>query len=437
MSEQWLVNDCIDDETIALLVDQQNNILDMKFFSGIKQNIYSGKVTGVDHSMQVAFVTFSNQTGFLPLANIRDEYFEDNIKNLRALKDQFITVQVEKDPRGTKGAYLTTYLTLSNKYCVLMTDQPAKVHCSRQLTDTQHLKQIVPEPICGLLWRTNAKTASDKQLRHAYKSLLAQLDKIKESKLDKIKLLYEYARGVKAVEQNVQEPVCDALTLEQEQLFFSRAFFQFATELVSRNIRLPSKASLTIDFTEALISVDVNSNQSKCTAVTINQEAIEKCAQIIQKQNLSGLIVIDLIDMQNEHEYSFIDSIAKKAFEHDKARIKLCKINKLGLLELTRQRIGKSLYEYISQDCCACKAKLTELGHGFLARSFMRKIYHHIAHERPKSLVCCAHVSIVGEMLTHHQKWLGQVQKTHHVKIILRPQTDVHMQSFKIQALYK
>ena len=311
---------------------------------------------------------------------------------------QILLVQVVKEERGTKGAALTTYLSLPGRYCVLMPNTARGGGISRRITNAQdrkRLKQImeelqVPDGMAVIL-RTAGMERSNAEIKRDYEYLMRLWDDIRELTLHSVApcLIYEEGNLVKRAIRDIYSSDIDEILVEGETGHESaRSFmgmlmpdhvervrryddpavplfqrFQVESELDnihSPSVRLRSGGYIVINQTEALVAIDVNSGRAtrerhiEETALKTNVEAAEEIARQLRLRDLAGLIVIDFIDMEEHRNQHTVERRLKEAMRSDRARIQIGRISPFGLLELSRQRLRPSLAEVSSEICVHC-----------------------------------------------------------------------------------
>ena len=311
---------------------------------------------------------------------------------------QILLVQVVKEERGTKGAALTTYLSLAGRYCVLMPNTSRGGGISRRITNAQdrkRLKQIMDElqlpDGMAVILRTAGMERSNAEIMRDYEYLMRLWDDIRELTLHSTApcLVYEEGTLIKRTIRDLYSSDIDEILVEGEQGYdAARAFmgmlmpdhidhvrryddpavplfqrFRVEEELdhiYSPTVRLRSGGYLVINQTEALVAIDVNSGRStreryiEETAFKTNMEAAEEVARQLRLRDLAGLIVIDFIDMEEHRNQHAVERRMKEAMRHDRARIQIGRISPFGLLELSRQRLRPSLTEVSSEICPHC-----------------------------------------------------------------------------------
>lgn len=385
-------------------------------------NIYKGIITRVEPSLQAVFVDYgSDRHGFLQRQEIHSDYFQDGIQQNQSLrklikKGQEVMVQVTKDPAQTKGAMLTTFISLPGRYAVLMPGS-TNIGISRKIENEEErrrLKEIIsklklPEDF-GLILRTvgencnkthvdkdvkylmklwkeiNSKAQKEKAPALLYKERSLALRSIRDYLTPDVKEIVIDNPGVyKEVKQFVQ--IISAAQAKQIKHHKSEtpifAHFKIEDQISSifeKRVALKSGGYVIIEQTEALVSIDVNSGKAtqqdsiEQTAFLTNQEAAEEIARQLRLRDLGGLIIIDFIDMKETKHKAEIEKKLKAQLKEDKARTKIGKISKFGLLELSRQRIRPSIEFGSFITCPMCSGKGTVLSTEAIGLSFLREL---------------------------------------------------------------
>ncbi|MFA7542399.1 MAG: Rne/Rng family ribonuclease, partial [Lysobacterales bacterium] len=371
-----------------------------------KSNIYKGRISRVEPSLEAAFVEYGgDRHGFLPLKEISRDYFNPDADAKAGMRElvregQEIIVQVEKEERGTKGAALTTYISLAGRYMVLMPNNPRTAGVSRRIEgeDRSALREAmehldVPDGM-GLIVRTAGVGRDAEELQWDLDYLLQLWKAITEAgqKRSSPFLIYQESRLIMRALRDylrpdigevlvdspeVYEEACDFMqlvmpaSLRKLKLYqdtvplFSR--FQIETQIENcyeRNVRLPSGGSIVIDHSEALTAIDINSARAtkgadiEETAFNTNMEAAAEVARQLRLRDLGGLVVIDFIDMESSKNQRLVEDRLRDSLKSDRARVQTGRISKFGLLELSRQRLRPSLGESTQVICPRCD------GHG-------------------------------------------------------------------------
>lgn len=369
-----------------------------------KSNIYKGVITRIEPSLEAAFVDYGQERhGFLPFKEISRAYFSGKaeaggkVRIQDVIKEgQELIVQVDKDERGSKGAALTTYISLAGRYLVLMPNNPRGGGVSRrvegeernELRDT--MAQLEMPKGMSIIARTAGIGRNAEELQWDLNYLLQLWTAIEDASTIQKGAFLIYQEGslvIRAIrdyfsadigeilidtsdvhEQAVQfmnhvmpANVARVKLYEEETPLFSRFQIEHQIETAfSREVRLPSGGAIVIDHTEALVSIDVNSGRSikgadiEQTAFNTNLEAAEEVARQLRLRDLGGLVVIDFIDMENTRNQREVENRVRDELHADRARIQTSKISRFGLLELSRQRLRPSLGEGNHDACPRC-----------------------------------------------------------------------------------
>ncbi len=311
---------------------------------------------------------------------------------------QILLVQVVKEERGTKGAALTTYLSLAGRFCVLMPNSPRGGGISRKITsatDRRRLKDIMTEleipKGMGLIVRTAGANRPKPEIKRDCEYLLRLWDDIREHTMKSVApaLIYEEASLIKRAIRDVYSRDVDEILVDgesgwhaahefmrmlmpshakkvqlwrdQSQPLFARSQVEAQLDaMLLPTVQLRSGGYLVINQTEALVAIDVNSGRStrernvEETALRTNLEAADEAARQLRLRDLAGLIVIDFIDMESKKHNAMVERRMKDALKNDRARIQLGHISHFGLLEMSRQRLRPSLAETSFVACPHC-----------------------------------------------------------------------------------
>jgi ribonuclease E len=392
---------------------------------------------------------------------------------------QIMLVQVTKEERGTKGAALTTYLSLAGRYCVLMPNTARGGGVSRKITsiaDRRRLKDIledldIPEGM-GVIVRTAGAERSKAEIKRDYEYLLRLWNEIRELTLRSTApaLIYEEGNLIKRSIRDLYTRDIDEVLVEGEEGYrTAKAFmkmlmpshakrvqpyrdpqigllhrFQVESQIDAIHspiVQLRSGGYIVINQTEALVAIDVNSGRStrerniEETAVRTNLEAAEEIARQLRLRDLAGLIVIDFIDMEEHRNQSAVERRLKEALKNDRARIQVGRISAFGLLEMSRQRLRPSLVETSTQPCPHCG------GTGFIRSTESTALYvlRSIEEEgmRRRSAEICVHVPTTVALYILNQKRdsLVQLEARYAIRVLVAQDDALIPPAFRLERL--
>ncbi|HLV77297.1 MAG TPA: ribonuclease E, partial [Marinobacter sp.] len=484
--KRMLINATHPEELRVALVDGQR-LFDLDIESSTreqkKSNIYKGRITRVEPSLEAAFVDFgAERHGFLPLKEISKEYFRKspgqvegkiNIKDMVA-EGQEVIVQVDKEERGNKGAALTTFISLAGRYLVLMPNNSRAGGISRRIEGEERaqLKEAmngvqVPKSM-GIIVRTAGIGRSTEELQWDLDYLVQFWEAITQAAGERkapflihqesnviIRAVRDYLR------QDIGEVLIDAETVYEDVLSFVRAvmptfenkiklyrdeiplFSRYQIEgqietAFQREVKLPSGGSIVIDPTEALVSIDINSSRAtkghdiEETALQTNLEAAEEIARQLRLRDMGGLIVIDFIDMTPAKHQREVEQKMREALEIDRARVQVGKISRFGLLEMSRQRLRPSLGETRSEVCPRCEGQGTIRGIESLALSIMRLIYEESSKEKTAEVRAMVPVSVATFLLNEKRQQLADIESRQGVTVVVGPVPNMETPHFEI-----
>ena len=484
--KRMLINATHPEELRVALVDGQR-LFDLDIESSSREqkkaNIYKGRITRVEPSLEAAFVDFgAERHGFLPLKEISKEYFKKspgqiegkiNIKDVVA-EGQEVIIQVDKEERGNKGAALTTFISLAGRYLVLMPNNPRAGGISRRIEGEERaqLKEAmndvqVPKSM-GIIVRTAGIGRTTEELQWDLDYLVQFWEAISQAAGERkapflihqesnviIRAVRDYLR------QDIGEVLIDAGTVYEDVLNFVRAvmpsfenkiklykdeiplFSRYQIEgqietAFQREVKLPSGGSIVIDPTEALVSIDINSSRAtkghdiEETALQTNLEAAEEIARQLRLRDMGGLIVIDFIDMTPAKHQREVEQKMREALEIDRARVQVGKISRFGLLEMSRQRLRPSLGETRSEVCPRCEGQGTIRGIESLALSIMRLIYEESSKEKTGQVRAVVPVAVATFLLNEKRKQLADIEARQEVEVVVVPAPHMETPHFEI-----
>ena len=483
--KRMLINATQKEELRVALVDGQR-LFDLDIESpgheSKKANIYKGKITRIEPSLEAAFVDYgADRHGFLPLKEIAKEYFPQgytyqgrpNIKDV--LKEgQEVIVQVEKEERGNKGAALTTFISLAGSYLVLMPNNPRAGGISRRIEGEERtqlkaaLSTLELPQGMGLIVRTAGVGKSAEELEWDLNVLLNHWEAVKhasESNQAPFLIHQESNVIVRAIRdylrRDIGEILIDSPTIfdrarQHIQLirpdFLSRvklyegeiplfSHYQIESQIESafeREVRLPSGGSIVIDPTEALTSIDINSARAtkggdiEETALNTNLEAADEIARQLRLRDLGGLVVIDFIDMTPVRHQREVENRMREAVRMDRARVQIGRISRFGLLEMSRQRLSPSLAEASHHICPRCTGTGVVRGNESLALSDLRLIEEESLKDNTTQVLAVVPVSIASYLLNEKRRSVQHIEKFHSVRVIIVPNSDMETPHFEV-----
>ncbi|WP_211272704.1 ribonuclease E [Haemophilus paracuniculus] len=486
--KRMLINATQKEELRVALVDGQR-LFDLDIenpgFEQKKSNIYKGKITRVEPSLEAAFVDYgAERHGFLPLKEISRDYFpadyvfqgRPNIKDI-IQEGQEVIVQVSKEERGNKGAALTTFISLAGSYLVLMPNNPRAGGISRRIEGDERLELKealdcldVPDDV-GLIVRTAGVGKSPEELQWDLKVLLHHWDAIKkaaESRPAPFLIHQESDVIVRAIRDYLRRDIGEILIdnkkvfekaknhirlvrpdfinrvrlYEGEVPLFSH--YQIESQIESafqREVRLPSGGSIVIDVTEALTAIDINSSRStrggdiEETALNTNLEAADEIARQLRLRDLGGLIVIDFIDMTPVRHQREVENRIREATRQDRARIQFGRISRFGLLEMSRQRLSPSLSEASSHVCPRCQGTGKVRDNESIALSILRLLEEEAIKENTAQVHTIVPVEVASYLLNEKRKAISSIEKRHDVQVIVVPTESMETPHFSVYRL--
>ena len=488
--KRMLFNATHAEELRVAIVDGQK-LIDLDIESALhsqrKGNIYQGRVTRVEPSLEAAFVDYGTERqGFLPLKEISRSDFRNfspatpmaqvRIKDVIE-EGQELLVQVEKDERGTKGAALTTFISLAGRYLVLMPNNPKGGGISRRidgperadLRDAMMGLEVPTEH--SLIARTAGIGKTPEELQWDLNFLMQLWGVIEEATSSKSApfLVYQesnlivrtirdhlrtdiqeilvdepsvFDRASRFMEQVMPQNASKLKLYEDSVPLFSRFQIEHQIEnAYARTVKLPSGGALVIDHTEALISIDVNSARAtkgsdiEETALQTNLEAVDELARQMRIRDLGGLLVIDLIDMTSARNKKTVETRLEEAVHNDRARIQIGHISRFGLLEMSRQRLRSSISESNYGVCPLCDGTGQVRHVTSSALSFLRILEEEALKENTEAVLAELPVDIATFLLNEKRHEVNQVESRLGTRIVLIPSPDLQGSQFNIQRL--
>ena len=454
-----------------------------------KANIYKGKITRIEPSLEAAFVDYgAERHGFLPLKEIAREYFpanynahgRPNIKDVLR-EGQEVIVQIDKEERGNKGAALTTFISLAGSYLVLMPNNPRAGGISRRIEgdDRTELKEALaslelPDGM-GLIVRTAGVGKSAEALQWDLSFRLKHweaIQKAAESRAAPFLIHQESNVIVRAFRDYLRQDIGEILIDNPKVMEMARqhisalgrpdfsskiklytgeiplfSHYQIESQIESafqREVRLPSGGSIVIDSTEALTAIDINSARAtrggdiEETAFNTNLEAADEIARQLRLRDLGGLIVIDFIDMTPVRHQRAVENRLREAVRQDRARIQISHISRFGLLEMSRQRLSPSLGESSHHVCPRCSGTGTVRDNESLSLSILRLIEEEALKENTKEVHAIVPVPIASYLLNEKRAAISAIESRQgDVRCIIVPNDQMETPHYSVLRVRK
>ncbi|PXF28652.1 hypothetical protein WH50_25165, partial [Pokkaliibacter plantistimulans] len=482
--KRMMINATQPEEIRVALVDGQRLYdLDIESVSREqkKANIYRGRVTRIEPSLEAAFVDYgADRHGFLPLKEIAREYFNNEGKGGRvaireAIREgQEVIVQIDKEERGNKGAALTTFISLAGRYLVLMPNNPRAGGISRRIEgeERQALKDALDSiqipGSAGVIVRTAGIGRTPEELQNDLDYLMQLWESIRSAALNRPApfLIYQESNVIiramrDYLRQDIGEVLIDSAEVHQDAMNFARQVmptfqskiklyqediplftrFQIESQIETafqREVRLPSGGSIVIDPTEALVSIDINSSRAtkggdiEETALQTNLEAADEIARQLRLRDIGGLVVIDFIDMTPIKNQREVENRLKDALKVDRARIQIGRISRFGLLEMSRQRLRPSLGETTAMTCPRCHGQGSIRDVGSLSLSIMRLIEEEALKERTAQIRAIVPVSVATYLLNEKRPHLSRLEQRQGIKIVIVPNPNLETPHYEV-----
>src|ERR1700692_2967211 len=483
--KRMLVNATQQEELRVALVDGQKLYdlsIELRSREQKKANVYKGRISRVKPSLEACFVEYGAQRqGFLPLKEVSKEFFRQppqggrlNIRELLT-EGQEILVQVEKEERGTKGAALTTFISLAGRFLVLMPNNPRAGGVSRRIEgeERDQMREVmsqlqIPDGI-GAIVRTAGVGRTVEERQWELDNLRTHWEQIAAAAQERPApcLVYRESDAVTRAmrdylsddigEVMVDDPPAFQKAQEYMQRFmpadiqrrlklysddiplFTR--FQIESQIESaygHKVQLPSGGSLVIDYTEALVSIDINSARAtrgadiEATATNTNLEAAEEIARQLRIRDIGGLIVIDFIDMESPKNQRDVEDRLRDAMKMDRARIQMGRVARLGLLEMSRQRLRPSLGETSHIVCPRCVGIGSIRSVESMALAILRLIGEELRKDRTARVVVQVPVEVATYIFNEKREWLRTLEDKSVVELLVVPNPHIQTPEYSI-----
>ena len=486
--KRMLINATQSEELRVALVDGQRLYdldIENRAHTQKKANIYKGKITRVEPSLEAAFVEYgATRHGFLPLKEISRQYFKkgsggegrQKIKDL-VKEGQEVVVQVEKEERGNKGAALTTFISLAGRYMVLMPNNPRAGGISRRIegSERSELREAmrdlkIPED-CGIIVRTAGIGRSAEELQWDLDYLLhlwETIDNEAQQSSAPHFLFQESNVVIRAIRDYLRPDIGEVIVDSPEVFQLASAFIQqvmpndhskvkFYDDNIplfnryqvenqietafEREVKLPSGGSIVIDITEAMVSIDINSSRAtkgagiEETAYQTNLEAADEIGRQLRLRDVGGLIVIDFIDMQANKNQRDVESRIRKALEIDRARVQVGRISRFGLLEMSRQRLKPSLEEMTFKVCPRCSGQGTIRGTRSIALSILRLMEEEAQKESSKEIRATTPVPVATFLLNEKRSEISEIEQRNNIRLTILPNPSMETPHFEVERI--
>ena len=389
---------------------------------------------------------------------------------------QIILVQVVKEERGTKGAALTTYLSLAGRYTVLMPNTARGGGISRKITnptDRKRLREIageleVPEGM-GLIIRTAGAQRTKTEIKRDYDYLLRLWETVRDLTLKSTapSLVYEEGSLIKRSIRDLYNKDIDEVLVAGDDAYreakdFMRmlmpshaknvkpykepepVFIRYQVErqlaaMFSPQVVLKSGGYIVINQTEALVAIDVNSGKAtrehniEDTALKTNLEAAEEVARQLRLRDLAGLIVIDFIDMDERRNSRLVERRLKESLRNDRARIQVGRISHFGLLEMSRQRLRTGMLEGSTSSCAMCQGTGIVRSIESVALDVLRSLEDRLITDGVVPLVATTAVDVALYILNQKRSHLKDIEQRYRIPITVTADENLHVSQFVIE----
>ena len=500
MSSEILINAALQEIRVALLENGQvvEFYVERKRDTSLVGNIYKGRVMKILPGMQSAFIDIGlERAAFLYVADIRtdldyapflEEGDKDDSLELVSQKGkvdlpieeliqpgQEILVHVSKDPIGSKGARVTSYITMPGRYLVLMPNVE-HIGISRRIADEEERTRLksIAEAIkpknYGLIIRTASEGCSEEELKNDLEFLIKIWEniQIKKDKAAAPALLYSdldlVFRSVRdLLTQNVERLVIDSpeeyerikefvkmyfpklldkivLYEGQDQIFDAFGIELDIARAIGRKVWLKSGCYIVIDQTEAMTVIDVNTGKFvgkedlEDTILKTNLEAVKEIAYQIRLRNLGGIIIVDFIDMELPENRDKVFNAFTEAMKKDRAKNTILHISELGLIQMTRKRVRESIGRILCEQCSYCEGKGFVKSPLTLCYEIFRKITKLAMHGAQK-IVVTANPSVAELLFDEERLSLEEIENRYGVKVIVKESTNLHQENYEINPL--
>ncbi len=436
-----------------------------------KGNIYKGRIEAIEPSLQAVFVDIGEgKNGFLPFSEIHPEYFRGDVapdahwkdvnmeKALR--KGDEVLLQIVKEAAGSKGANMTTYLSMPGRYLVLMPGSDSagisrKIESESQRSKLRSMVNslTLPEGV-GYIIRTASKDITKTAVSRDLKYLLNLWDEIKKrgQKMSAPALIYKEQDIIARFLRDHFTPDFEEIMVDNEDayekvqkflhliparqkktlvklhrgtkpIFNQHQVEKQIEQIYQPTVSLPSGGSIVISPTEALVAIDVNSGRTAIdknfeeTIFLANMEAAEELARQLRLRDLGGLIVVDFIDMRSPKNIREVEKMVKISMKRDKAKVDISRISRFGLMQISRQKMASPVQRGIYTVCTHCQGRGLVPSVEALALSYLRRIQTGINRKNLKRINCTLPKEAGNYILEHKKAEISEMEERHGVAV--------------------
>ncbi|MCL6629756.1 MAG: Rne/Rng family ribonuclease [Armatimonadetes bacterium] len=484
MAKEIVVNAGSRETRVALIDGGKLVELHVEREEQVTGSIYKCRVANVLPGMDAAFVdiglernAFLYAGDALPEAGeefpaAKKEMEQSQIKDLLKVNQELL-VQVVKAPRGTKGARVSTRISLPGRYLVLIPEAD-NIGISRKIDDRQERERLkkIAEKIklnsFGLIVRTEAEGKGEKELRQDLELLNRMWIQIQEKAKttaapglihQDLSLIYRTIRDVFGSDVHkmfIDSPIHYEKALEVVELISPRQksrielyddpepiFEHFAIEseidrLLKRRVWLKSGGHITIDQTEALTTIDVNTGKFigttslSDTILKTNLEAAAEIARQLRLRDIGGIIIIDFIDMASAKDRTHVLSALEKALKKDRTRTRISNISPLGLVEMTRKRTGETISEIVNEACPYCQGRGEILSPESVSIQIEREISKLAAEVDDEAFIVYTHPQVAVYLIGAEAQTVEQIERHVRRAVYVRANPDLHIEKYEI-----
>jgi ribonuclease G len=490
LAGQIIINATPEEVRLALL-EADNQLAELyierRKDASLVGNIYKGRVIKILPGMQSAFVDIGlPKAAFLHVADVHSTFeyslFGEDIDNTIPFElpieellqeGQDVFVQVSKDPIGTKGARVTSYITLPGRYLVLM---PGVEHIgvSRRITDEEErtrLKRIISESKpknFGFIIRTASEGCTEEELKKDIDFLMRLWENIQDKKerVNSPHLIYADLnlplRGIRDIlGHEAERLIIDSRHEHAELVEFANTYFPKLTSRIQlyegrepifdaygieleipkalgKTVWLKSGGYIVIDQTEALTSIDVNTGKFvgkaslEDTILKTNLEAVKEIAYQIRLRNLGGIIIIDFIDMEKKENREKVFNVFKEIMNKDRAKCTILEVSELGLIQMTRKRVRESLGRILCEACPYCEGRGFVKSPATVCYEIFRELRKIGSLNRDRNVILTAHPAVINMIYEDEREGFEEIEREYNLKVMLKADRNFHQEYYEL-----